>query len=265
MSSKHSGPRILFYDIETAPIAGYVWALWDQNVGVNQIQSDWYVLSWSAKWQHEKTVMYMDQRHARDIEDDKKILKALWVLLDTADIVVTQNGKKFDEKKVNARFAIHGFPPPSPYKHIDTKQIASKRFAFTSNSLEYLSSKLCTKYKKLKHKKYPGFELWSECMKGNQDAWETMEKYNQRDVLALEELYKKLIPWDSSINFSVYYGDQELVCSCGSRSFQRRGYDYTKVGKYQRYKCNDCGSWSRSRLNEFSEERRAALRVGPTK
>src|ERR1700722_10331801 len=145
--------KVLLFDIETAPIIGYVWGLWDQTVGLNQIKSDWHLLSWSAKWLDDPAskVMYMDQRNEKNIENDKNILKALWKLLDAADVVITQNGIRFDSKKVNARFILNGMKPPSSYKHIDTCKIASRVFGFTSNKLEYLTDKLNTKYKKLKH------------------------------------------------------------------------------------------------------------------
>ena len=50
--------------------------------------------------------------------------------------------------------------------------IAKECFGFTSNKLEYMTDKLCKKYKKLKHGKYAGFELWKECLHGNMDAWQ---------------------------------------------------------------------------------------------
>src|SRR5690606_2512370 len=106
-------------------------------------------------------VMYQDQRKAKDVRNDKELLRGIWNLLDEADIVITQNGKAFDVKKLNARFLLNGFQPPSSYRHIDTKILAKKTFALTSSKLEYMTSKLCTKYKKLSHKKYPGFSLWS--------------------------------------------------------------------------------------------------------
>lgn len=96
-------------------------------------------------------------------------------MLDEADIVITQNGRKFDQKKLNARFILNGFKPPSSYKHIDTLVIARKHFGFTSNKLKYMTDKLCTKYKKLDHSKFPGMELWRECLKGNSEAWTEME------------------------------------------------------------------------------------------
>ena len=217
MKNKQKKPKILIFDVETAPIAGYVWSLWQQNVGLNQILSDWYILSWSAKWLGEPAskIMHMNQGEAKDIEDDSKILKELWKLLNEADVVVTQNGKHFDEKRLNARFIIHGIRPPAPYKHIDTCQIAKHKFGFTSSKLEYLSGKLCKKYKKYPHNKYPGFALWAACLGGDPDVWEEMRKYNNFDVLATEELYTILKPWDSSVNLAVYQDNRKPVRAVG--------------------------------------------------
>jgi hypothetical protein len=260
-SANPKGPKVLIFDIETAPMLNYCWGIWEQNVGLNQIRSDWYVLSWSAKWLHDapNKVMYMDQRNEKNIEDDSKLLKGIWKLLDEADVVITQNGRSFDVKKLNARFILNGFQPPSSYKHIDTKLIAKRHFGFTSNKLEYMSEKLCKKYKKQKHSKFSGFEMWRECLAGNLKAWKEMEKYNKYDVLALEELYTKLIPWDNSVNFNLYHDDEENVCKCGSIQLIKNGFYYTNVGKYQRYRCKDCGSETRGRANLLSKEKKNAL------
>jgi hypothetical protein len=255
-------PKVLLFDVETAPILAYCWSIWDQNIGLNQIKSDWYVIAWCAKWLGDTKVMYQDQRKAKNIEDDSNLLEGIWKLLDEADVVITQNGKHFDQKKLNARFVLNGYQPPNHYKHIDTKEIASKRFGFTSNKLEYMTDKLCTKYKKLKHEKFPGFELWAECLKGNKQAWDEMEKYNKHDVLALEELYNKLAPWDSTVNFNLYHDDIDNICSCGSTQFHKRGFIYTAVSKFQCYRCSRCGKELRGRINQFTQVKRASLRVG---
>lgn len=265
MKKRKDGPKILVFDIETAPIIAHVWSIWEQNVGLNQIDSDWHVLSWAAKWFGNREVMYMDQSTAKNIEDDAKLLKGIWKLLDEADIVITQNGRSFDQKKLNARFILNGFQPPSHYKHIDTKQIASKHFAFTSNRLEYMTDKLCTKYRKLKHKKFPGHELWKECLAGNKLAWAEMKRYNKVDVLALEELYTKLIPWENTINFNLYSDSLETICRCGSTEFQKRGFLYNSAGKYQCYRCKDCGAETRGKVNLLSKEKRQSLRPDTTK
>jgi len=260
-------PKILIFDIETAPILAHVWGLWDNDVALNQIQSDWHVMSWAAKWLDDspKKVMYEDQRHCKDMQDDSGILESIWHLLDEADAVITQNGIRFDRKKLNARFALNGFPPPSSYKHIDTLQIAKKHFAFTSNRLAYLTDNLCVKYKKLDHGKFAGFKMWSECMKGNMKAWKEMEKYNRYDVLSLEEVYKQLMPWDNTLNFNLYHDKDMYICSCGSKDFRNSGYFYNTTGKFQRYTCNRCGAETRDSKNLFSKEKKKALRRKTTR
>jgi DNA polymerase elongation subunit (family B) len=231
-------PKVLIFDIETAPMVAYVWGLRDQNISLNQIRNDWYVLAWSAKWLGDppSKVMYKDQRHAKHIENDKQILIPLWKLLDEADIVVTQNGKNFDGPKLNARFITHGMNPPSPYKHLDTYQIVRRVAKFTSNKLEYLTDKLCTKYKKLSHSEFPGMSLWTECLKGNKKAWEAMKKYNIHDVLSTEEFYTKIRAWAPGSTGSVYIDNQK--CSvCGRPEVIKSGI---RLG-FQRYRCMSCG------------------------
>lgn len=243
---------------------GYVWGLWDQTIGLNQVKHDWHLLSWSAKWlgAPAKDIMYKDQRKAKNIEDDSELLKGIWKLLDEADIVIGQNSKKFDTKKLNARFILNGMKPPSSYRQIDTLVIAKKHFAFTSNKLEYMSNKLCSKYKKLKTKKFQGFDLWKACLAGNPAAWKEMELYNKYDVLALEELYTKLIPWDSSINFDVYRDKLNNECRCGKGEWKRNGYFFSNAGKFQRYQCTACGYETRDKTNLLSKEKKQALTKG---
>lgn len=256
------GPRILFLDIETAPMLGYVWSLWDNNVALNQLAKDWHILSWSAKWAHSSEIMYKDQRAELDITNDKSLMKQLQALLQKADIIVTHNGKQFDQKKINARFVYHRLKPIGGYRHIDTCEIAKRKFGFTSNKLEYLSSFLQIENKKYTKRKFPGFELWSECLKGNTKAWSEMEKYNKIDVLALEEVYHRLAAWDESINFNVYTDSLTNVCKCGCKKFHKAGHRFTQSGKYQRYSCVDCGAYQTSRENLLSKEKRQALKKG---
>lgn len=113
---KHAKPKILFLDIETAPIVADVWKLWDNNVALNQIIKDWSILAWAAKWRGQKKIYYQDTGSQKDFRDDKKILPALWKLMDEADIIVGQNSKKFDVKKINARFIINKINGGKPHK-----------------------------------------------------------------------------------------------------------------------------------------------------
>lgn len=233
--------RALILDIETSPLIVYVWDLKDQYVNMNQIIKDWDIMAWSAKWLGEPahSIMYYDKRNDKD---DLRILKPLWNLLNEADVVITQNGKAFDSKKINARFMLHSMLPPKPYKHLDTYLIAKAAAAFTSHSLEYLSGKFCVKYKKLSHAKFPGLSLWKECLKGNNRAWEEMKKYNIHDVLSTEEFYNKIKAWAPQNAPKLYNLDylsrQCRICGVKGK-IEFRGGEKTK----RRVHCISCGKW----------------------
>jgi len=253
-------PKILIFDIETSPIVAHVWALWDQNVGVNQMVEDWQVLSWSAKWLDEKKVMYMDQRNNKKVKNDKKLIKESWKLLDKADVVITQNGKKFDVRKLNAKFVENELGPPSDFKHVDTRMLAKAKFDLPSYSLEYMTKKFC-KTKKRKSRKFIGHDLWNECLAGNVKAWKEMEAYNKTDVLALEELYKFFRGWDKVVNLNLYKDEESKICnSCGHSHLEKKGYAYTSAGKFQRYRCKRCGNQTTGKVNLLSKEKRASLK-----
>jgi hypothetical protein len=258
---KVNSPKICFLDIETAPMLGYIWDLFDQTVGLNQIYKDWHLLSFAYKWADDKKVHYHDQSKCKNIEDDKELLKKLWKVMDDAQIIVGQNVKRFDIRKINARFLANGLPPPSSFRVIDTLSIAKKNFALTSNKLEYMTKKFNKKHKKLDHKKFNGFSLWSECLKGNPEAWKEMKKYNIADITSLEELYYTLAPWDASINFSVYdESSEDRICSCGSKEHVKNGFRFTNTGRFQRFKCLNCGKESQGKINLLSKEKKASLK-----
>jgi hypothetical protein len=256
--AKPQGPRVLLIDIETAPILSYVWSLWKQNVGLNQIAGEWYILSYCAKWLGEPEILYRDIRH--DPHNDESLMQPLWDLLNEADIIIGQNGKQFDMPKIQARLIMAGFPPPRPYKVIDTLLMARQQFRFTSNKLEWLTDKL-TETKKSKHAKFPGFALWAECIKGNPEAWDEMREYNIPDVTSMEELYIKLRPWYvGHPNMAVYTDQDKIACpKCASTDVEQDGFTFTQVGKYELYHCNGCGGWSRGRYTKNSTAVRKAL------
>src|ERR1700733_915350 len=139
-----SDPKILTLDIETAPLEAYTWGLWDVTVGLEQIKTGWSILSYAAKWigKPKVTFKHTGGRGAAKVRDDKVLMQPLWDLLDRADIVVAQNGQRFDVKKINSRLIEQGFGPYSPIRIVDTLLTAKKHFAFTSNKLAWMSKYL---------------------------------------------------------------------------------------------------------------------------
>jgi hypothetical protein len=240
--------RILLLDIETAPNIAYVWGAWKQNVGLKQWVKKTHIMSIAWKWLDEDGISYTENRKA----DDKKIVKLIYDLLDQADIVVAHNGQKFDLPTIIGRGVVHGFKPPSPYFIVDTLLTAKRELRLVSNSLANLCEELGLPAKD-DHKKYPGFELWLGCLRGEDEAWEEMRDYNIADVVSLEALYLRLRPYMRNHPNVARFGEEgEVACpKCGSKNIEYRGYYYTRAGLcYRRFVCKDCGGWGRVRFAE---------------
>lgn len=106
--------------------------------------------------------------------------------------------------------------------------------------------------------------MWTECLKGNIEAWKAMEEYNKYDVWALEELYDILAPWhgNAGVNFNLYTPEgTPTECKCGGTTFIRNGFYYTNVSKFQKYKCKECGAETRDRTNVLSKDKRDELQT----
>ena len=249
-----NSPRILFYDIESAPALGWVWGIWEQDV--IEIEQDWFMLSFAYKWEGEKTVLVRSlpefKAYKKDKINDCELVKELWKLMDEADIVVGHNVDGFDNKKANSRFLVHGLKPTAPYKTIDTLKIARKHFKFDSNRLDDLA-----RYLKI-GRKLPtsGKKTWLDCIRGNMKAWSVMTKYNVQDVRLLYGVHQKLHPWATNyLNMAVYVGEDGLCPHCTKDSLQKRGPGYTKTGVHQRFQCQGCYAWSRGKTEVSVEIR----------
>ena len=241
-------PRVLLIDIETAPILGYTWKTYDTNI--IKVVRDWYILCFAYKWLDEKSThvdsLRMHPDYLLSEQDDFSLCGELWRLLEEADIVIAHNGNRFDVKKIQARLLINGYRPPSPFKTIDTLQVARAHFGLTSNKLDSIGEQL-----KLGRKvETGGFKLWEDVVAGLLPAWQKMEKYNKQDVVLLEKVYEELRPWmPRHPNMAVYSPDGACVCShCMSKNvvLTENKY-YTNSSAYKKYLCQNCGAWSRLR------------------
>jgi DNA polymerase elongation subunit (family B) len=230
--------KILLLDIETAPNLAYVWGMWQQNISMDKIVANGHVLCWAAKWHGKRGMHFRSERSGT-----KGMLKQIHGMLCEADAVVHYNGSSFDIPTLNKEFLTHGMKPPSPYKQIDLLTVVRDRFRFPINKLDYVVQQLGLG-KKVRH---PGFQMWVDCMAGDDKAWAKMAKYNQHDVVILEKLYDRLKPWvRNHPNIGAY--DGRTACPhCGDEKLQARGTAVTVDTTYQRYQCGGCGAWSRGK------------------
>jgi len=255
--------KTLVLDIETSPCIVMAWGFGEQRITKENLLKDWYVMSFSAKWLGDPPSKLIYMRAKGD--NDLPLLKKLWELLNTADIVMTQNGKRFDEPKIKARMMLRGLKPYAPVEHFDTF-LENKDKEFTSHSLDYMTERFNKKYKKLKHKKFPGMSLWKHCMGLKftyhplPAAEREMKVYNNHDVLSTEELYENTKVWATKKAPKIYeLTDATSQCgSCGYTGNMRVG----KSRNTSRYtitqnSCPECGSWQSAQKKKKSIDKAA--------
>ncbi|RMG22179.1 MAG: hypothetical protein D6732_26080 [Methanobacteriota archaeon] len=234
--------KILLLDLELAPNLATVWSIWKVNIATNQLLETSRVLCWAAKWHKHDDIMF-DSEHTSDYKD---MIRRLHGIMSEADAIVTYNGDGFDLKVANREFLKLGLHPPSPAKSIDLLKTMKKKFFFVSNKLDHVSDELDLG-RKVQHE---GHELWLKCMNGNDEAWQKMEEYNKHDVILLERLYDRIRGWVLNHPSLARHSGENCCVKCGSMRLQRRGRQTTKVSVFQRWQCQDCGAWMRTRYNE---------------
>src|SRR5690242_5684467 len=103
-------PKIVLLDIETSPIKGLTWGMYDQNVLAVLEPAKIICAAWKYLDDLEIFCKSLpDYRGYRGgIVNDGGLVRERWKVLDEADVVVAHNGDSFDIKRLNARFVAHG-------------------------------------------------------------------------------------------------------------------------------------------------------------
>lgn len=238
--------KILFWDIEIAPKLSFHWDNWGVNIGHSQQVTDKFLLSHSWAWNDGEIVGDVLNSEEAVAQNDERLVAQAWQLLDEADIVVAHNGKNFDIKVINGFFLRFGFPPPSPYKVIDTYRIAKRKFKLTSNSLAYLAKFLGVTDKL----DSGGWESFKKAYYGEPEALAEMLVYNKGDIDTLRQVYYKLRTWDNDgVNMGVYSEHPSVCANCGSDNLYviDGKFQYTTVSSFGLIRCVDCNAVSRFR------------------
>jgi len=219
-------PKILFFDIESA--------------GVNALKSDLgFVIMVGYKWAHEKEAKIDVIRH-HDLRrfDDRELLTRFSRRFEKADICVAHFGSVFDRRFIQGRLLINKLPPIPPTRMRDTCMIARSAANFSSNRLKHLAKILSLKNQKLDNN-WP--IAWFRVMQGDMKHLHALANYCKGDVLALEDLYNRLLPFDNA--HPRIYTDRSICGKCGSQ-IQYRGLAFVNNNQYRRYQCKR-GHWGR--------------------
>ncbi len=233
--------RILTLDIETSPHEAYSFNVWQTNILPAQIIAPTYMMTWAAKWYGDpaKSTVY---RTFNDLD----FLTCLYDMLSKADLVVGYNHDKFDLRHINREFLDDGFPPLRPFATVDMLKVVKQRFNFPHNRLAYVA-KIVLGETKLET---GGFDLWPAFMEGDPKAQRIMRRYNIKDTVLTERLYRKLRPW---IRNHPYISQVEVdfddclhvyPCpACGSRGTVLERPRFTRCFAIRQVRCAKCAHW----------------------
>jgi hypothetical protein len=224
--------KILTFDLETA--------------GVNARRSDLgFVILFGYKWSYEKKagLISIDRKSLAKF-DDKKLLVSASRIMEEADLVVGHFASIFDRRFFQGRLLINGLPPIPPTKMRDTCLIARSVGNFSSNRLKHLAKILKLKHQKLENN-WP--DAWFQVMRGNMKVLREMGEYCKGDVLATEELYTCLTPFDNSHPRMIT--DRSKCRLCGGE-VEYRGFSYVGERAYRRFVCKKCRRWDRERRGQ---------------
>lgn len=240
--------RILFWDVETAPVLAYVWRAKTDWVPSGAMEHEVFMLSWAAKWEGARRVLSarLTPEEARQ-QDDSRIVQELIDLIRQADVVVAHNGDRFDVPMLAGRALLSGTEPLGPVRTIDTLKLARRSFKLTHNSLDHLARAV-----DVPTKLGTSFSLWRDAYHGDEKALAKMDRYCKQDVRVLEDVFHRLEPHVTKLPRLVDadHPGQHVCPSCGSEDLERRGYYHTNASTFQRWRCKGCTRWSRSVARE---------------
>lgn len=230
---KPKAPRVFVYDIETSPHLCWSFETFNTNIRPDMIVQPSRVLCWAGMWLGESKVSFYSEHH----HDRERMIEALWEALDEADIVVTYNGRGFDNKHVMREFLTAGLGPPSPWQDVDLLKENRRLFKFASNRLGYVTETLG-----LDTKLDTGTGLWRRVLDDDPKAWALFKRYNIADVKATAALAEFLWPYMRVPHVGLWSGNTKACPSCGSTELTPMGKTYTKTASYPRLVCA-CGAW----------------------
>jgi hypothetical protein len=238
-------PRILTLDLERIPgeFTRRIWHPRDLQ-RLNWLHPDnWnslpQIVCAGAKWWGSDRMLFAATWQN---PDPLHVIRRCHEWISDADILITYNGRKADEKWLRSEWVEAGFVPPKPYKSVDLYAVARQQFDFESKSLDHLCKRLGIE-SKAGH--YDADEAIA-AHNGNRAAQKSIRAYNLQDVKVTEAAADRLGPWITTWpHVGVITGVERCCWRCGSEDLTQDGYVSAVTNQYALLKCGDCGAWNR--------------------
>ena len=255
--------KILVWDLETSQSHAKTWGpKWNTNL--NSITEDQIIYMVGYEWLGDgngpqvKSQLDFSRAYGRNRRDDRQLTEFVAGLVDEADVVVGQNIDKFDMRVLTARMLNHRIRKLAPTPSVDIVKYTRKHFRLHSYKLDDVARFLGIPGKR----SHAGLALWDAVDEADPEAWQEMIDYCLRDTALTTEVYYLLRDngWlDRHPNISLLTGANGVCPTCGSAHLHKRGTHRALTRTYQKYQCQNCGSYSRS-VKIGDEDVRADMR-----
>ena len=234
----NTNAKILTIDIERLPGTAYVWEPKTRYIPARNFVEWPRLLCFAARWYGDKSMIF-----EAEWLDRERMIKRAYALYNEADVVVTFNGVRFDNKHLKSDWLEAGMPPPLPWKDLDLFHQV-KQFGFESKSLDSVTRRLGRPGKLLSY----NMDLAWSAVGGDKEAQAELEEYNHGDVELTEWLHDRLLGWMPGAPFKGAFGDEKVCNQCASTNLTLQ---HTKkyravVLDYALYRCDDCGGVMRA-------------------
>lgn len=237
-TKKHMGPKVLFYDIETAPFPVWTFQIGRKVTIPHSAIMEGYtsdIICIAYKWAHEKEVHVLDWGWEK--QDSRKMIAAFDKVIAEADIIIAHNGDRFDWRHLNTQRMMQGLPGIDwETRSEDTLKQIRRHFYLPSYRLDYLGKLL-----NVGKKDGMVFQDWIDIrLKTDSRKLEKMKKYCKQDVRLLESVYNRVKAYmKPKMSAAAHLSHQCTVC--GSDQVIKNGLRKVNGATYQSYYCNSHG------------------------
>lgn len=226
----HREPRILHWDIESTAL----------NASFGTILCIGYKFHGDKEKVKVPSILDFPHKH---MLDDRKLVAHFAEVYEQCDYHTGWYSERFDLPMIRSKMVEYGMKPLPPKPQLDLWKWARKNGKLHSNRLAAWQEFL-----KTPNAKTPiDFLAWRHAALGNKSAMKDVIHHCHCDVLALEDIFKRIRPWlDNEPNRGMFTGEHDNCPTCGADALQRRGVQVTALRTFQRYQCLGCGRWTRS-------------------
>lgn len=179
--------KLAYLDIETSPYKSYHYGTIKQFISYDQIEEFPKITSAVFMWEFDLKPMIFEWKYENGSGDDSELLKELVPIMNKADLIVMQNGDRFDAPVIQERLADLGLPPLKNIITFDTLKASRRSFKKSHHGLDAVSRQY----------KYGGkikrdWEKIIAVAKGDKRAQKEDVIYNKKDVTDMRKIMFRL-------------------------------------------------------------------------